>query len=466
MGAPSTRSGRTCRSAGSSSSSRSSSTCTRGRARSSSRSARGGIRRPRSRTAPGFAGFAAGEIGQVPSDPDIAAIPDLASYTPVPVAAEPRPLRLRRHGRGRGVAVLPAHDPAPRARAAPREGLRVQDGPRARVLPRHAARRRLDRDRRSATTRSRSPATTWPGLTRRYDFLTTVSRYCNELGWGNYANDHEDANGQFEQNFTYDDALVELRPRDLLPLHGAHARRAERDDRDVHAEAVHAPDRQRLPLPHVALGRRHEPLPRRGRPARARALGARVPLHRRAEDARARVQRAHRADGQLVQAAQGRDDVERRDLVAGLDLVRLQQPHADAPDPGPGPRSRTGRSTAPATRTSRRPRCSRPASTGSSARLDAGEPNSENLYALPYDELSARGLETLPANLLEAIGRARAGRRPPRGARPRPRRGLRRLLRPREARGVDPLPRAGHALGDPGVPDAVLRYGGNLHTRE
>src|SRR5919112_908756 len=32
----------------------------------------------------GFAGFAAGEIGQFPSDPDIAAIPDLASYTPVP----------------------------------------------------------------------------------------------------------------------------------------------------------------------------------------------------------------------------------------------------------------------------------------------------------------------------------------------------------------------------------------------
>src|SRR5688500_20013831 len=32
----------------------------------------------------GFAGFAAGEIGQVPSDPDIAAIPDLASFTLVP----------------------------------------------------------------------------------------------------------------------------------------------------------------------------------------------------------------------------------------------------------------------------------------------------------------------------------------------------------------------------------------------
>src|SRR6185503_12193667 len=32
----------------------------------------------------GFAGFAAGEIGQAPSDPDIAAIPDLSSFTPVP----------------------------------------------------------------------------------------------------------------------------------------------------------------------------------------------------------------------------------------------------------------------------------------------------------------------------------------------------------------------------------------------
>jgi len=32
----------------------------------------------------GFAGFAAGEIGQTPSDPDIAAIPDLDSFTLVP----------------------------------------------------------------------------------------------------------------------------------------------------------------------------------------------------------------------------------------------------------------------------------------------------------------------------------------------------------------------------------------------
>jgi hypothetical protein len=41
-----------------------------------------------------------------------------------------------------------------------------------------------------------------------YDHLTTVSRHMNTLGWANYANDHEDANGQFEQNFRYADALT------------------------------------------------------------------------------------------------------------------------------------------------------------------------------------------------------------------------------------------------------------------
>jgi glutamine synthetase len=41
-----------------------------------------------------------------------------------------------------------------------------------------------------------------------YDHLTAVSKAMNSLGWGNYANDHEDGNGQFEQNFAYADALT------------------------------------------------------------------------------------------------------------------------------------------------------------------------------------------------------------------------------------------------------------------
>src|SRR5262249_61981897 len=37
----------------------------------------------------GFAGFAAGEIGQMPSDPDIAALTAPDSYTPVPWQSNP-----------------------------------------------------------------------------------------------------------------------------------------------------------------------------------------------------------------------------------------------------------------------------------------------------------------------------------------------------------------------------------------
>ena len=201
-----------------------------------------------------------------------------------------------------------------------------------------------------------------------------------------------------------------------------------------------------------------ERVPRRGRPARARALRARLPLHRRPEGARARLQRADGADRQLVQAAEARLDVERRDLVAGLDLVRLQQPHPDAADPGARAGSRTARSTARATRTWRRPPCSPPASTGSRTGSTPASRTRRTSTAFSYDELTGRGLRSLPANLLEAIGELEQRRRPARRARPDAReRGVRRLLRAGEARRVVPLPRAGERLGGARVPDALLR---------
>jgi glutamine synthetase len=46
------------------------------------------------------------------------------------------------------------------------------------------------------------------GVTRMYDHLAAISTAMNTLGWGNYANDHEDGNGQFEQNFEHADALT------------------------------------------------------------------------------------------------------------------------------------------------------------------------------------------------------------------------------------------------------------------
>ena len=42
---------------------------------------------------------------------------------------------------------------------------------------------------------------------RRYDLIKEICDCMIEMGWGPYQNDHEDANGQFEMNWDYDDCL-------------------------------------------------------------------------------------------------------------------------------------------------------------------------------------------------------------------------------------------------------------------
>jgi glutamine synthetase len=156
----------------------------------------------------GFAGYAVGSIGQQPSDPDIMAMPDPASYTPLPFV---RP----------GLALVHC-DPwvegkpwpyAPRvilkqalATAAER-GLSLCVGAEVEYF---LLKRGEDGALKIADDRDVAPQPCYDarGVTRMYDHLTSVSRAMNELGWGNYANDHEDGNGQFEQNFAYADALT------------------------------------------------------------------------------------------------------------------------------------------------------------------------------------------------------------------------------------------------------------------
>ena len=45
-------------------------------------------------------------------------------------------------------------------------------------------------------------------LMRRYDVITEICDSMLALGWQPYQNDHEDANGQFEMNWEYDEALL------------------------------------------------------------------------------------------------------------------------------------------------------------------------------------------------------------------------------------------------------------------
>lgn len=156
----------------------------------------------------GFAGYAAGLIGQKPQDADLIAVPDLASFTPVPFIKE-------------GLAIIHC-DPhvngqpwpyAPRvilkntlARLAD-QGMQAKIGAEVEYF---LVNKNDDGTLSTADVRDDSPRPCYDarGVTRMYDHLASISEAMNSLGWGNYANDHEDAAGQFEQNFNYADALT------------------------------------------------------------------------------------------------------------------------------------------------------------------------------------------------------------------------------------------------------------------
>ena len=156
----------------------------------------------------GFAGYAVGAIGQEPKDPDLIAIPDPASFTPVPFVKE-----------GLAIVHCDPHvlgEPWP---FAPRNILKalIQQAADAGFEPWVGAEVEYFLLKRNATgelgpaddddTAAR-PCYDARGVTRMYDHLTAISSAMNQLGWGNYANDHEDGSGQFEQNFRYADALT------------------------------------------------------------------------------------------------------------------------------------------------------------------------------------------------------------------------------------------------------------------
>ena len=280
----------------------------------------------------GFAGFAAGEIGQFPSDPDIAAIPDLASYTPVPWQQNLARFACDVTVEGEDWPYCPRTILRRMLARAEERGYEFKMGL---ELEYFLVKQREDGSIEIADPYDtlEKPCYDMAGLTRRYDFLTTVSGYCNDLGWGNYANDHEDANGQFEQNFTYANALTSCdraiffryMVHTLAERNGMIATFMPKPFSDLTGNGCHF---------HMSLWDGDTNLfLDESDPARPRALRARLQLHRRPQGTCARDERAHGADRELVQAPQGRDDDERRDLVAGLDLVRLQQSHPDASHP-------------------------------------------------------------------------------------------------------------------------------------
>jgi glutamine synthetase len=155
----------------------------------------------------GFAGFAAGPMGQVPSSPDILAMPDLASYTAAPWQPGLAILQCDPYCEGEPWPFAPRVILRRQIERLSHLGLAMKVGAEAEYF---LVRRTADGTIEVADPLDRAamPCYDARALTRMYDHLTTVSRHINALGWVNYANDHEDANGQFEQNFGYADPMT------------------------------------------------------------------------------------------------------------------------------------------------------------------------------------------------------------------------------------------------------------------
>jgi glutamine synthetase len=154
----------------------------------------------------GFAGFAAGPMGQTPASPDVAAMPDPASYTRVPFKPGLARLACNVTVEGKPWPYCPRTILGDANERALAQGYRLKMGMELEFfLVKEVDGRIVLLDDLDTLDQ---PCYDMKGLTRNYEFISTLSRYQNELGWGNYANDHEDANGQFESNFEFDDAIA------------------------------------------------------------------------------------------------------------------------------------------------------------------------------------------------------------------------------------------------------------------
>ncbi|MBA2127229.1 type III glutamate--ammonia ligase [Hyphomicrobium methylovorum] len=151
----------------------------------------------------GFAGFATW-LDLTPAHPDMFGLPDPSSFMQLPwrkdiawVAADcmmdEKPL-----------------DQAPRVvlkkvmADAQKEGLYVKTGVECEFFLTKPCGTVLADEADNAT----KPCYDQQAMMRRYDVIAEICDYMQELNWGAYQNDHEDANGQWEMNWGFDDCVI------------------------------------------------------------------------------------------------------------------------------------------------------------------------------------------------------------------------------------------------------------------
>ncbi len=152
----------------------------------------------------GFAGFAAW-LDMTPADPDILAIPDPNSLFQLPWQPDVAWMPADLYGvDGEPIAQTPRLVLKRVLAQAEELGYQVCTGVECEYFLLNADGSGIadSRDRQA------KPCYDQQALMRQYDLIREICDGMLALGWGPYQNDHEDANGQFEMNWTFDTALV------------------------------------------------------------------------------------------------------------------------------------------------------------------------------------------------------------------------------------------------------------------
>ena len=150
----------------------------------------------------GFAGFAAW-LDMTPADSDMFAVPDPDSLIQLPWKKEVGWLAGDLYMDGKAVEASPRVALRRQVEKAAKKGYRLKTGVECEFFLVNADGTEIS-DSRDIQSK---PCYDQSALMRRYDVITQICDAMIELGWGPYQNDHEDANGQFEMNWDFDDCL-------------------------------------------------------------------------------------------------------------------------------------------------------------------------------------------------------------------------------------------------------------------
>ena len=151
----------------------------------------------------GFAGFATW-LDMTPADTDMFAIPDPDSLIQLPWNKEVGWLASDLWMNGQPVKASPRIMLKEQIKKLDKKNLNMKSGVECEyfLITPDGSKIADSRDTQS------KPCYDQSALMRRYDLIKEICDCMIELGWNPYQNDHEDANGQFEMNWDYDDCLI------------------------------------------------------------------------------------------------------------------------------------------------------------------------------------------------------------------------------------------------------------------